>query len=473
MGTPGTKSIGALAVCLLVAATPGCRHSTNKAGGASEQTVVLTLANHEPGSYEIEQWVAAVERLSGGSLRIELRNRWRDLDSDYEEDTVADLRAGKIDLAKIGARAWDLAGVTSFQALVAPLLVDSYELEQKALAPRLARRMLAGLDRLDLVGLAILPGKLRKPFGIRTVLKHPDDFHDARVGIRPGRVAELTLRALHALPVSYTPGSGSEVAALDAAELDTNTIIRYARGALGLTANVNLWPRAMTVAMNRRSFAALTDRQQAALVGAGPQVLVSMTSSVRADAKEEAESLCAGGLRFIQALPQDLVALHRAVRPVYAKLESDPLTAELIAEIRTLKRTAPAADAPTCARRKESAPAAVSELDGVYHSRVTREELLADPAYQFGEDNPSNYGDFRLELAHGKFELTGSADGIPTGGSFSVDGHRVSLEAEYPVDVAGLVFVYRWSRYRDTLSFTKVTGGPTVLVVHPWRSTAG
>lgn len=467
-------SIRALALCLLVVGLAGCGGSANKAGGPREKTVVLTLADHEPDIYELEQWVAAVERLSGGSIRIDVRNRWRDLDRNYEKDTVADLRAGKIDLAKIGARAWDLVGVTSFQALVTPLLVDSYELEEKALAPPLAKQMLAGLDRLDLVGLAILPGKLRKPFGVRRVFKNPDDFRGARVGIRPGRVAELTLRALDAFPVSYTTSSRSQVAALDGAELDTNTMIQYASGALGFTANINLWPRAITVAMNRRSFAALTDRQRAALLGAGPQVLVPMINSVvGADATAEAESLCAGGLRFVRAMPQDLAALQRAMEPVYATLESDPLTARLIAEIRRLKQAAHGADSPTCVRPKRSAPAGPSELDGVYHSRVTRKELLADRAYEFGEDNPSNYGDFRLEFSRGKFELTGSADGIPVGGRFSVAGHRVTLDAEYPADVAGLVFVDRWSRYRDTLSFTKATPGPTLLVVHPWRAAAG
>jgi hypothetical protein len=50
MSTPETRSIGALAVHLLVVASAGCRESPNKAGGASHQTVVLTLANHEPGT---------------------------------------------------------------------------------------------------------------------------------------------------------------------------------------------------------------------------------------------------------------------------------------------------------------------------------------------------------------------------------------------------------------------------------------
>jgi hypothetical protein len=46
---------------------------------------------------------------------------------------------------------------------------------------------------------------------------------------------------------------------------------------------------------------------------------------------------------------------------------------------------------------------------------------------------------------------------------------RVTLRPTFPADQTGQEFVYRWSRYRGVLSFTKVTLGPTFLVVHPWR----
>ena len=45
--------------------------------------------------------------------------------------TLEDVKTGKVDMAWVGARAFDTVGVTSFQALVAPLLIDSYDLEAK------------------------------------------------------------------------------------------------------------------------------------------------------------------------------------------------------------------------------------------------------------------------------------------------------------------------------------------------------
>ena len=44
---------------------------------------------------------------------------------------IEDVQAGKVDMGWVGARAFDAVGVTSFQALVAPFLVDSYELQDR------------------------------------------------------------------------------------------------------------------------------------------------------------------------------------------------------------------------------------------------------------------------------------------------------------------------------------------------------
>ena len=70
-------------------------------------------------------------------------------------------------------RAFDEVGVTSFQPLAAPLLIDSAELERRVLRDDLSRRALAGLERLGLVGLGMLPTELRRPIGITHVLAEP------------------------------------------------------------------------------------------------------------------------------------------------------------------------------------------------------------------------------------------------------------------------------------------------------------
>src|SRR5207244_6643586 len=116
----------------------------------------------------------------------------------YESKTIDAVRRGQADLGAVGARVWDAFGVKSFRALVAPFLVDSLALEQRVLAGPLAARMLAGLDRAGVVGLAVLPGPLRRPLGLSRRLVGPADYRRATIAIRLGGVARATFRALGA-----------------------------------------------------------------------------------------------------------------------------------------------------------------------------------------------------------------------------------------------------------------------------------
>jgi TRAP-type C4-dicarboxylate transport system substrate-binding protein len=469
------KPIAFVAVCFLAALMAGCRGSeANKAGGSSEKTVVLTLADHETSTSDVGRWASEVERLSGGTLRIEIRNRWRDKEREYDRGTIADVRSGRVDIAKIAARSWDEVGVMSFRALVAPLLVDSYRLEQRVFASDLPARMLPAVEKLDLVGLAVLPGLLRKPLGVKRILRRPSDFAGARIGIRPGGVARMTFDALGSESLAYVPGDSAEVSRLDGAELDVDVIkgSDYNRGAGGLTANVNLWPRVLTLVMNRRAFDALSNRQQEALRSAADAVRGRTMRDVLDLERGGEKALCRRGLAFVTATPAELAALGEALRPVYADLERDDETRRFVGEIRAMKHglgESARAQLFRCDRAARHTPAAASPIDGVYRSTVTRTELLRDPAYEQGEDNPSNYGRFTLKIARGRFELTGSAEGIPSGGKVTVNGDQVSLRPTYPPDIVGERWVYRWSAYRRVLSFKKVTAGPTGSSLIPNR----
>ena len=55
----------------LVAA--GCSSGTKAGGKAREHAVVLTIANHDFGDRDLAEYIAAVRRLSGGSIRLALR----------------------------------------------------------------------------------------------------------------------------------------------------------------------------------------------------------------------------------------------------------------------------------------------------------------------------------------------------------------------------------------------------------------
>ena len=53
-------------------------------------------------------------------------------------------------------------GVTSFQPLLAPLLVDSHDLQAAVFEAGIPAEMIAGLDDIDLAGIGVLPGPMRK-----------------------------------------------------------------------------------------------------------------------------------------------------------------------------------------------------------------------------------------------------------------------------------------------------------------------
>jgi TRAP-type C4-dicarboxylate transport system substrate-binding protein len=475
---PGRRAgdaMKACAICLLATAaalTAGCGSAKLDKTGTPvrDKPLVLTLADHETGRLDVQNWIQEVQRRAGGTIRIEVRQGWRAKDPDYDRGTIADVRAGRIDIAKIAARSWDEVGVQSFRALVAPMLVDSYALEQRVLTSDLPAQMIKGVNKQDLVGLAVLPGLLRKPLGISRVLRSPQDFANARIGIRPGEVARQTFAALGGKAVTYAPGDRAAVSRLDGAELDADVIAgnAYDRNSRALTANVDLWPRAVTLVMNKRSFDRLTARQRQALLSASPAALKAFA---QLDA-QTTQVLCQRGLKLVTATDSDLRALHNALRPVYATLERDAQTKRAIAEIQSLKSGLGAAGAPSVSKCGASSTAGIgqsSPIDGTYHSTVTRAQLLSNPKIEPSEDNPSNYGQFTLTIRGGRFEWRGSADGIPEGGTASVRGDRVTLRPTFPADQTGQVFVYRWSRYRGVLSLTKVTLGPTFLVVHPWR----
>jgi len=100
-----------------------------------------------------------------------------------ENGLIGDVSAGKADLGVAGSRAWDSAGVSSFRALSAPLLINSYALQDRVLRSPVTGQMLRGLRPLGLAGIGVLPGPLRKPLGMARPLLRPSDYARLRIGV--------------------------------------------------------------------------------------------------------------------------------------------------------------------------------------------------------------------------------------------------------------------------------------------------
>ena len=168
-------------------------------------------------------------------------------------------------------------------------------------------------------------------------LAGPGDYAGATIGIKFGGVARATFEALGATTRGYTSGA----APFDGAELDLKTIVDngYDAHAQALTSDIVLWPRPQFLA-NRAAFARLTPAQQEILRRAGREALAPEFARMEKEQKEALSVACPTAvptsLRTTTA--SQLTALASGLRPVYAELERDAETKQLIAAIRKLPR---------------------------------------------------------------------------------------------------------------------------------------
>jgi TRAP-type C4-dicarboxylate transport system substrate-binding protein len=465
------------------AAAGGCSlgGESDKAGGERRpETVVLTLANHEESSLDLDEFAHEVERLSNGSVRIEFRNRWRESDVDYEPRTIEDVRDGKVDLAKISARAFDVVGVKNLQPYVAPLAVDSYELQREVLHSPLPERMLRGVERLELVGIALMPGELRKPVGVSRPLVEARDYRGARIATRLSELGLRTFRALGATGKAIVPGS--DASSFDGFETDiTGLQDDYDGSPRTLAANVNLWPRALVVVMNRGAYKRLSDEQREALRAAGRAAIDPALRHIREREREALGILCRRAEPILRsATRSQLDALRGATSSLSRNLERDPETRDVAREIAAMRAGVEAEPQPACPREdRPSTAQAETPVDGLWRMNTTTDELARVAAP--GDVVPENWGESTFALVAGRFAFTTeNRDAcVWAYGRYAVRGSLIDWTVDdgggiSPNDflnTPGEKYGFRWSRYRDRLTLAPVKGAisPEPMHVKPWR----
>ena len=196
--------------------------------------MVLTFADGNGG---LEGFAAAVQRLSHGTIQIRFSGQGLKQPPDFEAGIIADVRAGKADLGWVGSRA-----IGDFDALTAPLLIDSLAFEAEVLKSQVTESMLRALEPLGLTPIGVLPGPLRWLAGARP-LREPADFVGLRISTQKGNVADATLKALGAVPVPR--GRSQVLSGLDGVEESAASLAgnRFYSEAPYVTGDIALWPR--------------------------------------------------------------------------------------------------------------------------------------------------------------------------------------------------------------------------------------
>ena len=429
-----------LAALILAVTAAGCSlggdSGADKAGGG--KPVVLRLANTN-GQLDftpaVVDFVDRVEKLSGGDLRIEPVDDWGDLASDAEQQVVNDVAAGEIDLGWVGTRVFDTLHFTSFQALTAPMLIDSYALESAVIESGITEQMMSGLDVLGVTGLAVLPDGLRKPIGVTGPILGQADWEGLTFAtVRSNGQAEA-IRALGATPAQVgRTGREERLKAGTVQGFETSIWIHQHNPALTalapyLTSNVTLWPQMDVLVANPARLRSLTAAQREWLEEAARFAAARSAALADKDAKALTDS-CAAGARVAEASDADLAALRRAFQPVYAGLRRQSATREFLARIEALKQSTRAEAGLTIptgctgkAPRRPSVRAAKppSDLNGTYRWVLTQKDAdkVGDLETNYPHVNTITLKDGRLQ---------GGCFGVD-GGSYSVKGDRITFHS--------------------------------------------
>jgi hypothetical protein len=347
--------------------------------------------------------------------------------------------------------------------------------------------MLAGLRPDGLVGLAVLPGPLRRPLSYSRPLLAASDYSGARIGTRPSAVTAAVFHALGAVPVIEVRSlSGAQTTGWTGTEAQAYSIdTGLGRPGATMTGNVIFWPRPNVIFINQHAFSSLTAGQRSVLVRAA--ALARSAGIYEGNDTVYVADLCRRGTQIVSASPANLAGLLAAVQPVYRMLESDPSTKAYISQI-TAMRQATGGSPSTVTCPPQAVPAgqittAATPLDGTWQVTFTEQELAAAGAAS-DELLPSqgNWGRFTFTLSRGHWWQTArpsTAPGWTAYGSYVVAGHKVTFyrhDHDYQGSDTEIWGPYIWSVYRDALTFQKAgwtgsTQGPTGLAVRPWRRT--
>ncbi len=302
---------------------------------------VLRLANMYSGTQSIEAvafFARTVAELSGNEIGIKFVHSWgRDDDPSEELSLLADVAAGRAELGWVGTRAFGKLGVRSLDPLQAPFLITSYEAEAAVCRSQYTQDALEPLTALDLQGIAVLGGELRKPFGITRVLLSASDYAGARIRTHASAVGEETFRALGAVPLlrSRLQMARSDPGSFDGMDNHCSAIASWGYSGT-LTTNANLWPRTVTLIASCRTWRRLSADEQGALRLAGERAAEFAAAALARQERADLEALQGAPVECVTADAQELAALRERVAPVYASLRRDPLAAAYLGQLETL-----------------------------------------------------------------------------------------------------------------------------------------
>lgn len=422
---------------LAMAAVTGCSAgsaapATAPASAAAEPAAAITTApsvdpgitpvqlrfadpddKDRPSQPYIDEFLRVVKEASGGAMTVDVLYGAGATTSTGREKIVTDkVMSGDVELAIAPVRAWNDAGVTSVQALGAPLLIDNDALMTAVAADPLVQPLLDAMGDQGLVGLTVWPEDLRHPFAWDSTggpLLKAADFKGASIWALPSRLQTEVIETLGGKAVfEEFPDKLVADGTLRGAETGLAGGAYTIGGFPTATGDVTLYPKYQVLVAEDSAWSRLTPAQQDVIRKAAAAATKVAVTRHPTDATN-ALAYCQAGGRVVLAGPANVATFVTAVQPMIDRMSEDPLTATAIKAIQALKPATPAAGIAGACVPSISAtqpltpvgpgPATTLIPDGVYRLERTKDELTGKGVT--GVDAGNNAGTWTLTTSGG------------------------------------------------------------------------
>jgi TRAP-type C4-dicarboxylate transport system substrate-binding protein len=349
--TSRTVALGLVAGAVASLLAAGCNAAgiTDKTGATVIVLRLATIDSTDPNGQSVapEAFIRALGRRSGGRIKITVKETFESGSVTAETDLVKAIATNRLDGGWPSSRAFSRAGIRALEPLEAPMTLTSYAAQRALAEGPAARVLLKTLDGSGVLGLGLAVGPLRRPWSDKQSLVDLRRWSGVTVRSYNSPVQEDTIRALGAVPVpaSFYFTGLVRAGTLQAIETD---VAQYAHSGYGVllpkaVGNEVLWPRMMVLSLSQKRFDSLTREQQGWVQGAARDA-VQASVDFGYDETTPAAHLCAQGVRFLDATPDQLAGLRHAVQPVVDALASDPATAASLAQVQKVAALHPVPD---------------------------------------------------------------------------------------------------------------------------------
>jgi hypothetical protein len=306
-------------------------------------------------------------------------------------------------------------------------------------ADPIAETAMADLSKIDLVGLALVPGGLRHPFGYgATPLLRASEFRAATINTREDDAGVAAIMAALGATEDHSIGAErtakAEGGAISGIEVSLQQFAAVDRPAV-ITTNVTLYAKFDVIVVRKALWSTLSSSQQAELKAVAAEVRVSAPAARGNEASAFGEWCKGTGAGSTQANDADLASFHDALDPVVTSLESDPVAKKIIDRMRALG--AGTTEEPTdltCTGQQPSEQSWMdlqpigdqTVLDGTWRFTPTEADLLAAGATP--SDARNNAQVWEVTLVDGTGTATVGAGGHTCTWTFTFAGADVLFD---------------------------------------------